>query len=220
MKAYFAHTLRRGESEETEFNDVRAYVVIAQDVDEEFICAWGPRTDIHALFMYGAVNWQILPVDQDFRDALESACGPHISQENTIMNICIPDDLTTRTQGDVEYGPWTSDIRIRHEDGSVIYLRGITDSLVFILDANDGEMKVGCAGSGLQKGELLKRGLAAIFGEHALDDFSRAFYGDQPPILAQLRETAIMQSRKRDAGKPPGISTYALSLDPDEDDTK
>lgn len=219
MKAYFSHTLRTDEAEETELNDVRAYIVMAQDEDEEFICAWGPCADVHTLFMYGAVNWQLLPVDQDFRDALEHACGPLVSQDNAIMERCSPADLTIRTPEDVEHGPWTTDIRIRHEDGSVIDLRGITDSLVFVLDANDSRMKVGTAGGGLQKGKLLQRGLAAIFGTHALDDFHQAFYGDEPSILSQLREKAVRQSRKRDGGKPPGISVYAASLDPEEDDS-
>lgn len=217
MKAHFSHTLRTDEVEETEFNDVRAYVVMAQDGDEEFICTRGSLADIHALFMYGAVNWQLLPVDQDFHEALQRVCGPLISQDRTIAHIYIPDDLMTRTPEDAEYGPWTTDIRIRHEDGSVIDLRGITDSLIFILDANDGEMKVGTAGSGLQKGKLLQRGLAAIFGEQTLADFNQAFYGDEPSILSQLREKAIHQGRKRDGGKPPGITVTTIEVGPNKD---
>lgn len=217
MKVRFSYTLRTDETEETEFNDVRAYIVMAQDGDEEFICVWGPRTDVHALFMYGAVNWQVLPVDQNFRDALEHTCGPLVSRDNAIMKRCSPTDLTIRTPEDVEHGPWTTDIRIRHEDGSVIDLRGITDSLIFILDANDGKMKIGTAGSGLQKGKLLQRGLAAIFSEKALNDFHQAFYGDESPILSQLRKKALHQGRKRDGGKPPGVTVATITLEPEKD---
>ncbi len=217
MRAYFSHTLRTDDTEQTELNDVRAYIVMAQDANDEFICASGSCADIHALFMYGAVNWQILPIDQDFRDALESACGPYMDRDKSVITVCSPTDLMTRTPENTEHGAWTTDIRIRHEDGSVLDLRGITDSLIFILDANDGKMKVGAAGSGLQKGKLLQRGIAAFFSEQALADFNQAFYGDGSPILTQLREAAITQSRKRDAGKPPGISTYALSLELTDD---
>ena len=218
MTAHFANTLRRDDVEETEFNDVRAYVVLAQNEIEEFICTWGPLADVHTLFMHGAVNWQLMTVDQDLPNALDYAYGSLISQNKAVVRTCVPNDLLNRTPEDVKHGPWTTDIRIRHEDGLVIDIRGLSDALIFIIDARDGEMKVGSTGSGIQKGELIKRGILEIFGAGALENFQKAFYGDSNSLFVQLREKAVRLSRKKGKGKPPGISTYAVNLDQEDDD--
>lgn len=220
MKAYFSHTIRQDNKEETDLENIRACVLLMQDQDREYVYFWGRAYDVGRLFVWGSLNWSFASPLPDIVDAVRTTLEPQVREGDTqVIEHAVPADLFTFKQDHVGKGPWTMDVSVFHSAARTVRLHGLTDGLFFIM-TTDGEMKVATGGSGMQKSKLLELGMLHIFGERITAAFKQAYCGDRHPIVDALHKRALEQTRKRGGGKPPGISIGIISFDPDEDDPK
>ncbi|MFC1702896.1 hypothetical protein ACFLZO_00325 [Patescibacteria group bacterium] len=218
MNAHFSHTIRRDRKEETDLENIRACVILAQDQDREYVYCWGRAYDVGRLFVWGSLNWGFASPPSDLVSAIHTTLDPLVREGDTkVIEHTVPTDLFTFRQEHVGKGPWTMDVRVFHGAAHSVDLHGLTDGLFFIM-TTDGEMKLATGGSGMQKSKLLELGILEIFGERIAAAFKQAYYGDRHPIVESLHARALEQTRKRGGGKPPGISVGVISFDPSEED--